>query len=304
VDVNVREGNVAKYLDKVGEASACVKCHASEETGQSGGASRALDCKLCHGDAATGPADIHAKLAGTLAETPDQRKTLRAKESPEQSRQRREAARAAGMRLATDAWDLAMNCYGCHAVKNEAVVLAGHSEGTRTFELASGCATYPHNFVIPREQGSSESAAASSLAVQYGLSPDAQGRRRQLYVVGQLAKLHVGLGNMAAVADRKSKMGKFATNTLVKKAALELVEIRGQAGDAGKPLDPVIEALRGAGLLVEKSGKVKFCKSSVARDQEKVTSKAIEAVCALIEPAARATDAAAWSFIDASIKSR
>ncbi len=189
--------------------SVCTTCHGTQQ--ELNGQVMALggnSCEACHGAAGpkTGGAGelgwfrVHSYYGQDIKD--------RAKESEEHAQQRIAYCDRMGMNRSADVYDIAKNCYQCHTVPIENVVnQAGHPTGNAEFEFVAWAqGELRHNF----QMNQSVNAEAPTLwtdPLWNGAARTAQGRKRLMYVVGQLVDLEVSLRNRGAAIDK----GAFAT---------------------------------------------------------------------------------------------
>jgi hypothetical protein len=227
--------------------SACTQCHGTQQLKKENlVVAHGNSCESCHGG--VGGADgwlkkhfdfgLGRKIARGI--TIEQLLEDRAKETPEHRAAREQACRAAGMIRAADAFQIASNCLQCHLVPNEKLIDADHPMSTRFEFVEWAQGEVRHNFLFdPKSNaeiptGWSDRHAAGT----------ADGRKRLMYVAGQLADLAVSLRTRAIITSTKrNTLGDEANDRildihkeLTKFKILELEEMLSVIGKLDKDL--------------------------------------------------------------------
>lgn len=188
------------YAEKLGIApqdiarnSLCVNCHATPRRDEASGRLTVLpsvSCEACHNPAggASGWLNAHAVYGPTG--------TRREQESAAHYRQRAARCRDAGQLRSTDLYALAKRCFACHVVGDEKLAEAGHDHGNG-FELAAKTSgEVRHNFLLdPRVNAEAPTLWTDPL--HHGAGRNAAGRKRVMFVVGQLVDLETSLRSLA-----------------------------------------------------------------------------------------------------------
>jgi|GEM_PF-675342 len=202
-DRQLKTEAAAKYAKAMGIAkgdvlknSMCAACHATPQKSEAGtvAAAGGVSCESCHGPAGGDPGWLnrHAVYGpeGTRREA----------ESAEHRRARLAYCRKHGKIGPEDLYSLAKRCLQCHLIGNEKLVKAGHKLSNVSFELASWAnGEVRHNFHLDQ----TKNADASTLWMNPigGSKRSAAERRRQMYVIGILAGLEMGLRIRADAKD-------------------------------------------------------------------------------------------------------
>jgi len=183
--------------------SRCTNCHGTRQQTHDGTVrvDHGVSCESCHGPAGAslvsdGWLELHSEGEERSGPTGVEHAA---------------ALQEAGMAGVGDLYSLAVRCYECHCVSDEKVVAVGHVAGSSDFELTiwfSG--EVRHNFApytVDVEDDEANMLASNVwLAIDGGRKPS--GRKRLMYVVGQLADLEVNLRNRA----KATMKGTFATS--------------------------------------------------------------------------------------------
>jgi hypothetical protein len=208
------------------ESEACTSCHGTPKLdGKKIKLVAGVSCESCHG-AATEWIKVHSNFgSGKTAAT----------EAPEHRDERLGASMAAGLLRPSNIYRVVQNCLQCHTAPDEEMVNAGgHSAGS-AFE------------VVAWSQG----------MIRHNYGPDGQNReasverRRQLYVVGQIAELEFALRRLAtATAD-----GTYS-QALIKRAqeatsALKKIEAAAKVPE----LTAILKAAASAKLATDVAGR-------------------------------------------------
>ena len=183
--------------DRIAVDSVCVRCHATPRVDEFGQPDvvPGVSCESCHNPAGgvNGWLNSHA-VYGPAG-------TLRQHETAAHFADRLERNAAAGKNSPYDLYSLALRCFACHAVGEEALVNAGHSSGTRAFEFAEAfLPELRHNYHLDQDFNSE----VSSLWLQQIHAPAGRtvaGRKRLRFVLGAMAELEIALRNLAKATD-------------------------------------------------------------------------------------------------------
>ncbi|MDA1053268.1 MAG: multiheme c-type cytochrome [Planctomycetota bacterium] len=216
-------GTQQKKADKllIAEGNSCESCH--------GGAGGQGGWLFKHFDFGTGRRPTStSKIDEFLAD--------RAKETPEHRATRDAAVKATGMNRSADAFEIASNCLQCHLVPNEKLVEAGHPMSTR-FEFVEWTqGEVRHNFLLNAKTNAEAPTNWSDR--NPGGTPD--GRKRLMFVAGQLADLEVSLRSRAKVSETKrGSLGDEANDRI-----LDLQEELAEHGiDELKPVSEAIASI-------------------------------------------------------------
>ncbi|MCZ6506642.1 MAG: multiheme c-type cytochrome, partial [Acidobacteria bacterium] len=198
--------------------SLCFGCHYTPQ--ERDGTTRVISgvsCESCHGAAADWM-DIHNDYGAG---------NDRRSEPAAHRASRLERSREAGMRLPSELYPVAANCFSCHTVPNEELVnVGGHTTGSATFELVKWSqGEIRHNFL----RGSGDRNVESSIE-----------RKRLMYVTGRAMDVEFSLRGMA-VAREEGVYAK-AMARRVRVACSELAEIASRA--ALPEIDRILATLR------------------------------------------------------------
>lgn len=204
----------------IAEGNSCESCH--------GGAGGADGWLFKHFDFGTGRRPTsNSKIDEFLAD--------RAKESPAHRAARDQAVKATGMNRSADAFELASNCLQCHLVPNEKLVEAGHPMSTRFEFVEWAQGEVRHNFLLDAKTN----AEVPTNWSDRNPGGTADGRKRLMFVAGQLADLEVSLRNRAKVTETKR-------GSLGDEANDRILDLQEELADHGiDDLKPVLSALAG-----------------------------------------------------------
>lgn len=193
------EGNTKKYADALGigreellSTSACADCHGTValEAGKKK-VIAGISCERCHGPAGgeDGWLNPHQSYHESM-------KIPREQETAEHKAARHKRMDDAGMIRSTNIYGLAKNCYGCHLIGNEKLVVAGHKAAS-TFDFVSWSdGEVRHNFFMDKNTN----AAAPSLWMDTE-NGTAENRKRVKFVVGALVQLETALRRRATATN-------------------------------------------------------------------------------------------------------
>ncbi|MCA9121910.1 MAG: hypothetical protein H6822_26770 [Planctomycetaceae bacterium] len=203
------------------EGNSCESCH--------GGAGGAGGWLFKHFDFGTGRRPTNSsKIDEFLAD--------RAKETPEHRAARDASVKATGMNRSADAFELASNCLQCHLVPNEKLVEAGHPMSTRFEFVEWAQGEVRHNFLL----NAKVNAEVPTNWSDRNPGGTVEGRKRLMFVAGQLADLEVSLRSRAkATETKRGSLGDEANDRI-----LDLKEeLADHNLDALKPVLAAVEAV-------------------------------------------------------------
>lgn len=196
----LRSANAKKYAEALGlekpagESTACIKCHATPKTSFTGDVAviSGVSCESCHGEAGgeDGWLNAHAVYGpnGTTFET----------ETEEHRSQRLKRVDAAGMTRTNHILKLTNNCFGCHSVRNAALVNAGHKSGAGFEFVGRTIGSARHNF---HEDQSTNAAGPTLWARRDGGDPVA--RKRIKFLVGVLTDAQLAFAALSTIDDEE-----------------------------------------------------------------------------------------------------
>ena len=174
-------------------SSMCADCHATKTA--SAAVLQGVSCERCHG--AAGPVSggwfsVHSDFGNADKD--------RLKETKEHYDTRIAACQTLGMNRSADVYAIAKNCLSCHTVPNEKLVNAGHPT-TKRFELVEWSqGSVRHNFQLNQAvNAESPSLWLDSHWNEGGRT--VEGRKKQMFVIGQLVDLEVSLRSRANASD-------------------------------------------------------------------------------------------------------
>ncbi|MEO8498903.1 MAG: multiheme c-type cytochrome, partial [Planctomycetota bacterium] len=186
--------------------SLCTQCHGTQQKkADQMIIAEGNSCESCHGGAGGqgGWLFTHFDFGSGRRPTKDSKidefLADRGKETPEHRAARDAAVKKAGMNRSADVFDLASNCLNCHLVPNEQLVAAGHPLSTRFEFVEWAQGEVRHNSVL-NPKGNAEVATLWSDRNPGGTGA---GRKRLMFVAGQLADLEVSLRIRAKVTETK-----------------------------------------------------------------------------------------------------
>ncbi|MCA9233137.1 MAG: hypothetical protein KDA57_20995, partial [Planctomycetales bacterium] len=223
--------------DRVASAPQCLVCHATpqDQTGNRTGRMLGVSCESCHNGAGgeEGWLNAHATYGPGVAR--------RERESAAHRQQRIDRCRAAGHFRCDDLYSLARQCYQCHVVGDEALVVrGGHHPGDAGFEMVSWFdKQIRHNlFLDPSRNGLAPSLWADPRWRPNRMPGNEKDHRRQMYVVAMLVDLELSLRNRAA-AEHASFASAAATRIVAAKSRLNTIA----EDDLAEVLRPVVHAV-------------------------------------------------------------
>jgi len=220
--------------------SICTQCHGTQQK-KNGKMiiAEGNSCESCHGGAGgqDGWLFTHFDFGSGRRPTKDSKidefLVDRAKETPEHRAVRDAAVKKAGMNRSADAFEIASNCLQCHLVPDEKLVEAGHPMSTRFEFVEWAQGEVRHNFLLNAKANAEVPTNWSDRHPSGSL----EGRKRLMFIAGQLADLEVSLHSRAKVAETKrGSLGDEANDRI-----LDLQEELAKHGIA--ELKPVLAAI-------------------------------------------------------------
>lgn len=192
-----------EYAEKLGirpadiaRNSLCTTCHATQQRDE---AQRlhvltGVSCEACHNASGGDDGWLNAHAAY------GPRGTRREEESAEHYQQRSATCRKAGQFRSANAYDLVKRCFECHVVGNEALAEAGHDHGDGFEFVTKVLGEVRHNFFLDPHTNA-ETATLWTDSLHHEAGRNAQGRKRVLFVLGQLVDLETSLKSLATATD-------------------------------------------------------------------------------------------------------
>jgi hypothetical protein len=180
----------------IARKSLCITCHATPRHNQAGEATviSGVSCEACHNAAGgeNGWLNMHAVYGP--------RGTRRGDESAEHLARRQASCRKAGQIRSANTYELVKRCFSCHVVSNEALAEVGHDHGDR-FELVEKMlGEVRHNFFLDRTKNA-EVATLWTDSLHREAGRTAAGRKRVLFIVGQLVDIETSLRSLATATE-------------------------------------------------------------------------------------------------------
>ena len=215
----------------------CLACHSTpqSETDMHIGLTLGVTCESCHH--AAGGEDGWLNVHSTYGLNGIRRE----EETAEHRRQRISQSRFAGQLRCDDLYSLAKQCYECHVIGDEELVVrGGHNPGNSGFEMTSWFnLDMRHNlFLDPRHNGLAPSLWADPLWRPGGRVGQAVNRRRLMYVVALLVDLEVSLRNRGR-ASHALFASSAATRIAAASSRLKHIAEGKSAGELEQALDAV-----------------------------------------------------------------
>jgi hypothetical protein len=226
-------------------ASACTQCHGTQQRKQGKMLiAQGNSCESCHGGAGGQGGWLRKhfefgfgrkitrdiKMSDLLAD--------RAKETKEHRQARDAACDKLSMNRSANAFEIAANCLQCHLVPNEKLVEAGHPISTRFEFVEWAQGEVRHNFLL-NAKVNAEAPTNWTDPQRNGAGRTAAGRKRLMYVAGQLADLAVSLQARASATGTKR-------GTLGDEANDRILDIQEELADLKiAELQPVLAAVAG-----------------------------------------------------------
>ena len=192
-----------QYAEKLGiktqdiaSKSVCIKCHGTAVEDFTGRRVIAgVSCEACHNPSGgeSGWLNIHAIYGSRASKRQDETKS--------HYQARANGCRKAGQLRSSDLYALAKRCFACHVVDDEQLAEAGHDHGDK-FELVSKMLDdkVRHNFMLD-PTSNAEVATLWLQSRQVPAGRTAQGRKRVMFVVGQLVDAEISLSNLAKATE-------------------------------------------------------------------------------------------------------
>ena len=192
--------NARDYAEKLGieprdiaRNSICVQCHATpvvDAATQHATVLAGVSCEACHNP--SGGRDGWLNAHGSYGSVG----TRREHEDAAHYQQRIVRCRDAGQLRSADLYGLAKRCFACHVIGNEALAGANHPVGDR-FELTTAMLGEVRHNLFLDERVNAEVATLWTDPLHHGNGRSAAGRKRVIYLVGQLVDLEVSFRNLA-----------------------------------------------------------------------------------------------------------
>jgi len=176
--------------------SICVTCHATPQRDHTGHSNviGGVSCEACHNGSGgdDGWLNPHAVYGP--------RGTRRDNETADHLSERQARCRTAGQLRSADTYQLVKRCFACHVVSDEQLAEAGHQHGDRFALVEKMLGEVRHNF-FRDPQRNSEAATLWLDPLHHGEGRTTSGRKRVLFVVGQLVDLETSLRSLAKATD-------------------------------------------------------------------------------------------------------
>ncbi len=192
-----------EYAEKLGirpadiaRNSLCTTCHATQQRDESGRLHvlAGVSCEACHNASGGGDGWLNAHASY------GPRGTRREEESADHYAQRTAKCKKAGQFRSENAYQLVRRCYECHVVSNEALAEAGHDHGDGFEFVIKALGEVRHNFFLDR-QTNAEVATLWTDSLHHEAGRTAMGRKRVMFVLGQLIDLEMSLQSLATATD-------------------------------------------------------------------------------------------------------
>ncbi len=181
---------------EIARKSLCVTCHATQQQNHAGEATviSGVSCEQCHNASGgeNGWLNRHAVYGP--------RGTRREDESADHFAQRQAHCEQAGQLRSANLYQLVKRCFACHVVSNEALAKAGHQQGKQFEVMEKMLGEVRHNFFLDREQNA-EVATLWTDSLHHTAGRTAAGRKRVLFIVGQLVDLETSLRSLETATD-------------------------------------------------------------------------------------------------------
>ncbi len=186
--------------------SICTQCHGTQQK-KAGKLTiyEGNSCESCHGGAGVLGGWLFTHFDYGFGRRPtndskiDEFLADRSKETPEHRAARDAAVKKTGMNRSADAFEIASNCLQCHLVPNEKLVEAGHPMSTRFEFVEWSQGEVRHNFLLSRKTN----AEVPTNWADRNPGGTVDGRKRLMFIAGQLADLEVSLRSRAKVTETK-----------------------------------------------------------------------------------------------------
>lgn len=241
-----QSANIPKYAAAVGisvakvtKDSICARCHATpQDDGTGVEAISSVSCESCHG--------------GSVGDS----EWLERHAQPGIAAAGRAACDKAGMIRSSNIYAIAKNCFECHVVSNEKLVIAGHPASNKIELVGWSSGEARHNFQVNQKVN----AEAPSLWLKINEGASAKNRRRVKFVVGVLVDLEVTLNNAQNAKKTKSDFVKGCAKRLKKSIKLLDKIVDELGGDAPKDILAAQAAIGKMGRIT--SSKIKKIKEA------------------------------------------
>jgi len=188
-DLGIRPSDIARK-------SLCITCHATPSQNQAGAATviSGVSCEACHNAAGgeNGWLNLHAVYGP--------RGTRRGDETDTHFAEREANCKKAGQLRSANTYELVKRCFSCHVVSNEALAEVGHDHGDRFEVVEKMLGDVRHNFFLNR-RNNSEVATLWTDSLHHDTGRTAAGRKRVLFIVGQLVDIETSLRSLAKATD-------------------------------------------------------------------------------------------------------
>ena len=229
----------------VKKSKMCAQCH---YTGVKAGKPKAgISCESCHGFAKKW-VKIHNDYGG--------KSVKKASEPAAHKAKRISSAIAGGMIRPENIYDVASNCFQCHTVPNEKLVMTeiggkSHAAGS-DFELVSWSqGEVRHNF-LNSSDGSNKAASTE--------------RKRVLYVAGRILDLEYGLRGVAEATKKNRYTVAMAKRSM--RALKHVEKINAKLKDAA--IGKIIAAAKGAKLKANNKAQIMKAVSAISKTAKKL----------------------------------
>ncbi|HUG69618.1 MAG TPA: multiheme c-type cytochrome [Pirellulaceae bacterium] len=246
-----------QYAEKLGirpadiaRNSICATCHATQQRDDVGRLRvvSGVSCEACHNGSGgdDGWLNAHASYGPPG--------TRREEESAAHYAQRMAACGQAGQIGSANVYELVKRCFACHVVDNEALAAAGHDHGDGFEFVTKALGEVRHNFFLDR-QANAEVATLWTDPLHHGSGRNAAGRKRVLFVLGQMVDLETSLRNLANATEEnelsdlmveriEDAFGLLAEDLLEELKETEIAEVT----EATAAAAPVLEKLDDEGF--------------------------------------------------------
>lgn len=181
---------------EIARKSICVSCHATPRQDHAGKPAviSGVSCEACHN--ASGGDDGWLNLHAVYGP----RGTRREEESEAHFASRQANGEQAGQFRSSNAYHLVKRCFACHVVSDEALVEADHDHGDGFEVVEKMLGEVRHNFFLDRHQNA-DVATLWTDSLHHGMGRTAAGRKRVLFIVGQLVDLETSLRSLAKATE-------------------------------------------------------------------------------------------------------
>lgn len=233
-------------LRRIKAESVCLNCHFTvQQKNNKPEVVSGISCESCHG-AAQDWIKVHSGFSGKTAKT----------ETKAEEDARWKLAESKGMIRRHSIYQLATNCYSCHAVPKEALVNKGGHKPGSAFDLVSWSqGEVRHNTWY--SQGKENVAADAA-------------RKRMLYVVGLGVELETGLRAIGKATARKIYAFEMAKR--VDRARKQLAAAAKAAPDVPE-IAEIVEFSHSAGLRLKNDQRLTAAANGVSKLLVSITEK-------------------------------